>query len=165
MAESAGSSVPAASGGPKASPLRVCCACGGTEGGTGAAKQRRLQLCTGCRGALFCDAACQAAAWAAHRATCRALGAGATPAAHVPARAHGGPPFGVTDLLLPRGDGRLTPGAPASPLLRACGVDLRVVRLTPPPRRDFFAPPNAALDNQLITFFMADARSGLAPPE
>jgi hypothetical protein len=150
---------------PRPAPLRLCCACGGTEGGVGAEKQRRLLLCTACRGALFCDAACQAAVWHAHRHTCRAVAAGGTPAALVPAAAYGGPPRAITDVLLQPGDPRLAPGAPVSPLLRACGIELRVVRLTP---QGGLLPSSeagrAALDNQLATFLMADARSGLAPP-
>lgn len=45
-------------------PPAACAACGRAGG--------RLFMCAGCRGVVNCGAACQASAWASHKAECRA---------------------------------------------------------------------------------------------
>jgi hypothetical protein len=134
--------------GPAGKPLAYCCACG--------ARKEKLLLCSGCRAARFCDAACQAAVFKeAHAAPCRALRAGRVPA--VLARGA----TSMTDVLLEPSDARLQRGS-LSRVLAACGIPLRLVRTDATPTVN--RPPEAALDNQLATFAMIDPASGFAPP-
>jgi hypothetical protein len=133
-------------------PLRLCCACGRSD--------ERLKLCTACHAALFCNADCQRAAWSEHKPTCAVLARGDVAAVRAAAQPYGGMSRQIDDIVLPRGDPLLAPErAAASQLLQRCGIALRIVRLRPP------MPLGCAeADNQLVTYLMAEPRSGLAGP-
>ena len=133
-------------------PLRLCCACGRSD--------ERLKVCTACHAALFCNADCQRAAWSEHKPTCGVLARGDVAAVRAAAQPRGGMSRQIEDIVLPRGDPLLAPErAATSQLLQRCGIALRVVRLRPP------MPLGCAeADNQLVTYLMAEPRSGLAGP-
>ena len=57
-------------GGPAATPLATCAACG---------KVGELKMCGRCKGAAYCSEKCQRAQWKAHKASCREAGAEAPP--------------------------------------------------------------------------------------
>jgi hypothetical protein len=62
---------PAAPAAPAPRPQRMCASCGATKAAV-VAGGGALKLCAKCRGCHYCSAACQLAAWTAHKLQCRA---------------------------------------------------------------------------------------------